>query len=79
MHRLTAYVPGELAVWPHLRGGEVLDLLGNLHESYDRAFRDELCQRFEFDPSKRGSGPLGPPRAPTTARSTSVSAARAPQ
>jgi ABC-2 type transport system ATP-binding protein len=54
VHRITAYVPGELAVWPALRGGEVLDLLGNLHGTYDRSYRDELCERFDFDPTKKG-------------------------
>ncbi|MBK9177995.1 MAG: ABC transporter ATP-binding protein [Acidimicrobiales bacterium] len=54
VHRRAGYVPGELAVWPSLRGVEMLDLLGNLHGGYDRAHRDELCERFEFDPSKKG-------------------------
>jgi ABC-2 type transport system ATP-binding protein len=53
-HRQAAYVPGEFAVWPSLRGSELLELLGNLHGGYDRTLRDELCARFEFDPSKRG-------------------------
>jgi ABC-2 type transport system ATP-binding protein len=53
-HRHVAYVPGEFAVWPSLRGAELLDLLGNVHGGYDAALRDELCTRFEFDPSKRG-------------------------
>lgn len=54
LHRRLAYVPGEVSVWPNLRGGEVLDLLGNLHGEYDHAYRDALCERFEFDPSKKG-------------------------
>jgi len=53
-HHRVAFVPGELAVWPALRGSGVLDLLGAVHGDYDRAWRDELCQRFEFDPSRRG-------------------------
>jgi ABC-2 type transport system ATP-binding protein len=54
LHRRVAYVPGELAVWPQLRGGETLELLGRLHGGFDAAYRDELVERFEFDPSKRG-------------------------
>lgn len=50
----AAYVPGEFACWPNLRGGEMLDLLGALHGATDPARRAELCERFEFDPTKRG-------------------------
>jgi ABC-2 type transport system ATP-binding protein len=53
-HHRVGFVPGEFAVWPTLRGSEVLDLLGSVHGGYDRAYRDELCQRFAFDPSRRG-------------------------
>ncbi len=53
-HRHLAFVPGEFAPWPTLRGAEVLDLLGALHGGYDRGLRDDLCERFEFDPSKKG-------------------------
>jgi len=53
-HRHLAYVPGEFAAWPTLRGGEILDLLGSVHGGYDPAVRDELCERFEFDPSIKG-------------------------
>jgi ABC-2 type transport system ATP-binding protein len=53
-HHRVAFVPGEFASWPALRGSEVLDLLGALHGPYDAAWREELCQRFQFDPSRRG-------------------------
>jgi ABC-2 type transport system ATP-binding protein len=53
LHRRVAFVPGEVNVWPQLTGGEVLDLLGHLHGSVDAAFRDELIDRFVFDPTKR--------------------------
>ena len=52
-HRRLAYVPGELAVWPALTGAETLEFLGRLHGSFDATYRDELCQRFDFDPSKK--------------------------
>ena len=54
LHRRVAYVPGELSIWPQLTGAEILTLLGKLHGSFDAAYRDELCERFDFDPSKRG-------------------------
>jgi ABC-2 type transport system ATP-binding protein len=53
-HRRVAFVPGEFAAWPKLRGGEVLDLLGSIHGGFDPAVRTELVERFEFDPSKKG-------------------------
>jgi ABC-2 type transport system ATP-binding protein len=53
-HRRLAYVAGEFNVWRTLRGDEVLDLLGTVHGGYDAKFCDELCERFEFDPSKKG-------------------------
>lgn len=54
LHRRMAYVPGELAVWPALTGSQMLDLLGGLAGGHDRAYRDELIERFNFDPSKKG-------------------------
>ena len=54
LHRRVAYVPGEFAVWPSLTGAEMLDLLGNLHGGWDDELRQQLCERFEFDPSRKG-------------------------
>ncbi len=54
LHARVAYVPGEFAIWPQLTGGEMLELLGSLHGSADIGYRDELCERFDFDPTKRG-------------------------
>jgi ABC-2 type transport system ATP-binding protein len=54
LHRRLAYIPGELAIWPHLTGMENLELLGNLHGGVDLAYRDELIGRFDLDPGKRG-------------------------
>jgi ABC-2 type transport system ATP-binding protein len=53
-HRRLSFVPGEFAPWPTLRGGEMLDLLGRVHGGYDPARRDEMCERFDFDPTKKG-------------------------
>jgi ABC-2 type transport system ATP-binding protein len=54
LHRRLAYVPGDVTLWPNLSGGEVIDLLGRLRGGLDPARRDELLQRFELDPRKKG-------------------------
>jgi ABC-2 type transport system ATP-binding protein len=53
LHRRLAYVPGEVALWPNLTGGEVIDLLGRLRGGLDAQRRASLLERFELDPSKR--------------------------
>ena len=52
-HRRIAYVPGEASLWPALTGAETLHLLGQLHGRVDDSYRDELVERFDFDPSKK--------------------------
>ena len=54
LHRRLVYVPGDVTLWPNLSGGEVIDLLGRLRGGLNRARRDELLQRFELDPTKKG-------------------------
>ncbi|HEY3686304.1 MAG TPA: ABC transporter ATP-binding protein [Streptosporangiaceae bacterium] len=54
LHRRLAYVPGDVALWPGLTGGEAIDLLGNLRGGLDEARRKDLLERFELDPTKRG-------------------------
>jgi ABC-2 type transport system ATP-binding protein len=54
LHRRLAYVPGDVNLWPNLTGGEVIDLLGSLRGGLDRRRRDELIERFELDPTKKG-------------------------
>ena len=54
LHRRLAYVPGELALWPNLTGGQVIDLLGRLRGGIDEKRRAELIDRFELDPTKKG-------------------------
>jgi len=53
-HQQLAFIPGEFQVWPQLTGGQILDLLGTVAGGYDPAFRDELIERFVFDPAKKG-------------------------
>ncbi|RPF26158.1 ABC transporter ATP-binding protein [Georgenia muralis] len=52
-HRLVGYVPGDVALWPQLTGTETLELLGNVAGGVDAAFRDELLERLQLDPSPR--------------------------
>ena len=54
LHRRLAYVPGDVTLWPTLTGGEVIDLLGRLRGETDARRRDELLERFELDPRKKG-------------------------
>ncbi len=53
LHRRLAYVPGDVALWPNLTGGEVIDLLGRLRGGLDPRRRAGLLERFELDPTKR--------------------------
>jgi ABC-2 type transport system ATP-binding protein len=53
LHARMAYVPGDVALWPNLTGGEVIDLLGRLHGSLDRGRRDALLEQFDLDPTKK--------------------------
>ncbi|MDA1359174.1 ABC transporter ATP-binding protein [Glycomyces luteolus] len=54
LHKRLAYVPGDVALWPGLTGGETIDLLGRLRGGIDKAKRDELLERFDLDPRKKG-------------------------
>ncbi|MQA01619.1 MAG: ATP-binding cassette domain-containing protein [Streptosporangiales bacterium] len=54
LHRRLAYVPGDVELWPNLTGGEAIDLLGRLRGRLDKRKRDELVERFDLDPSKKG-------------------------
>lgn len=48
-----AYVPGEANLWPGLIGSQSLHLLGRVQGKADLAYRDELIERFQLDPSKK--------------------------
>jgi ABC-2 type transport system ATP-binding protein len=52
-HPHLGYVAGDVALWPQLTGAEVLRLLGNLSGGVDPAYRDELLQRLQLDPTRR--------------------------
>ena len=52
-HRRVAYVSGEPFLWPGMTGAETVEFLARLHGGTDRAYRDELVQRFELDTNKK--------------------------
>ncbi|ASN51261.1 ABC transporter ATP-binding protein [Sinomonas sp. R1AF57] len=59
LHRRVASIPGDVSIWPNLSGGEAIDLISRLrggtadHAAY-RARKKELCETFDFDPTKKG-------------------------
>lgn len=53
IHKRIAYIPGDVSFWPNLTGGEVIDLFFHLRGINDRKRRDELIERFQFDPTKK--------------------------
>ncbi len=54
LHRRLAYVPGDVELWPNLTGGEAIDLFARLRGRFDQRRRDELVERFDLDPTKKG-------------------------
>ena len=54
LHRRLAYVPGDVALWPNLTGGEVIDILARLRGGVDERRRAEMVERFDLDPTKKG-------------------------
>lgn len=54
LHARIAYVPGDVSLWPNLTGGETIDLLTRLRGTPDDARRDQLIERFDLDPTKKG-------------------------
>jgi len=53
LHRRLAYVPGDVALWPNLTGGEAIDYLTRLRGTPDRKRKAELLEHFELDPTKK--------------------------
>lgn len=54
LHRRLAYVPGDVELWPNLTGGEAIDLFARLRGGINTKKRDELIERFDLDPRKKG-------------------------
>lgn len=54
LHRRLAYVPGDVNLWPNLTGGEAIDIIGRARGGLDKARRNDLIERFDLDPRKKG-------------------------
>src|SRR5690554_4361657 len=53
IHKRVAYVPGDVNLWPNLTGGEVIDLFTRLRGTNRVSRREELIEKFDFDPTKK--------------------------
>lgn len=53
IHQKISYVPGDIALWGNLTGGEIIDLFMKLHGNGSHRKRDYLIKRFELDPKKK--------------------------
>ncbi|MBC1422673.1 ABC transporter ATP-binding protein [Listeria seeligeri] len=53
IHKKISYVPGDVALWGSLTGGEIIDLFMKLHGNGSKNRRDALIQKFELDPKKK--------------------------
>jgi len=52
-HQHVAYVPGDVALWPHLTGRETLELMAHLGPVRDQTYQQQLVDRFELDLDRR--------------------------
>jgi ABC-2 type transport system ATP-binding protein len=54
LHRRIATVPGDVALWPNLTGGEAIDVLTRLRRGGTvPGERERLLQAFQLDPGKK--------------------------
>lgn len=52
-HRRIAFVSGEPSLWPSMTAAETFEFLANLYGGSDRAYRDELTERFKVELDKK--------------------------
>lgn len=53
IHQRISYVPGDLALWENLSGGETIDLLMQLHGKANQIKKQQLIERFQLDVTKK--------------------------
>ncbi|MEA4847106.1 MAG: ABC transporter ATP-binding protein [Clostridiaceae bacterium] len=53
LHRRLVYVPGDVALWPKLTGGEVIDVLSSLSGGLEAERKKKMMERFDLDPTKK--------------------------
>ncbi len=51
--RRVSYVPGEVSLWPHLTGQQVLDALAGIRGAYDEEAEKRLVEEFHLDPHRK--------------------------
>jgi ABC-2 type transport system ATP-binding protein len=55
IRRRVGYLPGELAFWEWMTARQVLDHLENLRGGVEKAYRDQLTERFEVEIDRKVS------------------------
>ncbi|MCL1840666.1 MAG: ABC transporter ATP-binding protein [Propionibacteriaceae bacterium] len=53
LHKRLAYVPGDVALWPNLTGGAIIDVLGALAGGLEPARKAAMIERFQLDPTRK--------------------------
>jgi ABC-2 type transport system ATP-binding protein len=53
IHRRIGYLPGEFVLYDRLTGGQTIDYFANLRGGVDQAYRADLIERLDIDPSRR--------------------------
>jgi ABC-2 type transport system ATP-binding protein len=54
IRKRVGYLPGELSLYPNMKGEDFLDMLASLQEgSAERTYRQQLYDRLDFDPSRK--------------------------
>ncbi len=50
----VSYLPGELSLYPNMRGREFLRMMGTLRgNQVEKGYRTELCERLDLDPTRK--------------------------
>lgn len=53
LHKKLVYVPGDVALWPKLTGGEVIDILSSLTGGLEPERKKRMIETFDLDPTKK--------------------------
>jgi len=53
LHKRLVYVPGDVALWPRLTGGEVIDVLSSLTGGLEPERKKRMVEKFDLDPTKK--------------------------
>jgi len=53
LHKRLVYVPGDVALWPNLTGGQIIDVLAKLSGGIEKDRKNEMLERFQLDPTKK--------------------------